>query len=86
MADDLSFDITSHGDNSGFDKMARAAQETALKIEAANLRVERATKRATDAETKYEKGSLQAREASAKLSAAQLNLSKVMDAASVKVD
>jgi hypothetical protein len=84
--DDLSFDVTSRGDTSGFDKMARKAQETALKIEAANLRVEKATKAATAAETKYQKGSVQAREAANRLGVAQLNLSKVMEASSEKVD
>jgi hypothetical protein len=87
MADDLSFDITAHDDSSRvFDKVARKAQETALRIEAANLKVERATKKATEAETKYEKGSIQAREAAQKLGVAQLNLSKVMEASAAKVD
>lgn len=88
MADDLSFDITAEGDraNAAFDKVARKAQETALKIEAANLKVEKATKKATEADAKYEKGSIQSREAANRLSAAQLNLSKVMSSTATNID
>ena len=88
MADDLSFDITAEGNdaNAAFDKVARKAAETALKIEAANLRVEKATKRATDAETKYGKESMQAREAANKLGTAQLGLSKAMASSSSNVE
>jgi hypothetical protein len=60
------------------DKVGKSSADAAAKIEAANIRVEKATKALAAAEAKHGKESLQARDASNKLTQSQLALQRSM--------
>src|SRR6266704_3962501 len=55
-------------------KVGRSAKQLAIDVQAANVRVEKATRSLALAETKFGKSSLEARDASVKLGQAQLRL------------
>jgi hypothetical protein len=80
MADQLSFDVVVNDKGTAALKsVGTAATESAAKITAANIKVEKSTIAVGTAEKKYGADSLQAREATSKLTLAQVNLDKSMN-------
>jgi hypothetical protein len=77
MAETLGFEIfaTDRASNS-LRSVSKTAKETAVTVELAQIRVAKATEKAATAAQKYGSGSLQAREASARLAQSQLALEK----------
>lgn len=78
MAEELAFDLVSRdrGASDGIEKVGRTSAAAALKIDQANLKVERSQRAVGQAIEKYGKSSLEAREASNKLAQSQANLQK----------
>jgi phage-related minor tail protein len=76
--EELAFDLVARdrGANDGIEKVGRTSAAAALKIDQANLKVERSQRAVGQAIEKYGKSSLEAREASAKLAQSQQNLQK----------
>jgi hypothetical protein len=77
--EELAFDVVINDKGSGtLQAVSKEAVATAAKLEAANLKVEKSTLAAAAAEKKYGVGSLEAREATSKLTLAQVQLDKSM--------
>lgn len=76
--EELGFDVivnTAKGE-AGLEKIGRSSSEAALKIDKANIQVEKSVLKLAQAEEKYGKASLQARDAANKLATAQQGLDK----------
>ena len=79
MADDLTFDVTARDKASDvLKKVGTESSETAVKVDAANIRVEKSTAALATAQQKYGAESLQARDAANKLASAQIGAAKAM--------
>lgn len=78
--EELGFDVVvkDKGGNEALEKVGRTSASVALKIDQANIRVEKSARSAGLAEQKYGKNSLEARDAAVKLAASQQNLERAM--------
>lgn len=84
----LSFDILARDRNAKTEirGIGEAAKASALQVEAANLRVERSARALSVAQAKHGAASLEAREASLKLSKAQADLDRVVTRTAASTD